>query len=496
MIKDEDSIAKDLKYHEHCYTDFTRSRPNIESNEKESSYDKGDFEKVKNLVSEEVISNGRVISMRVLHIAYGLNENDHRYRNKLKGRIQRQFGDKIIILPSMQNNSEIIVSKELINQETLLNKDNQIKSVAKIIKDDIKEHYSQNKNTFPICLKQVKEMNKETPHSLRNLLENVLKSDSHSLESRPTLSRLCSSIEQDIVHAVTRGEQITEKHFLLGLGLHNLTGQKTVIEVLNKMGHCISYPSVCDILTAQANAMQEKFNSPNYLPVVPQNNEVVLIHFWADNFDTTTDQQYGGGAINITHLMAFQEGISQTSSNWDVVKRPKKIKLNIEPEKDCCLFLNNHASPPISYQEQQNEINFDRDQFKLSSLVWVFLRKQNSFNQTVPSFSAFLMQKRLYYTETINKTIETYLPPINSKVTSADTIEKYFNYFTSLANTCNMPYVNITLDVGAAINAFKFQWSNWDEYKHIFIHLGTFHFMKENFQVDIFLLFLLSQNYL
>ena len=76
------------------------------------------------------------------------------------------------------------------------------------------------------------------------------------------------------------------------------------------------------------------------------------------------------------------------------------------------------------------------------------------------------MQKRLNYTETINKTIETYLPPNNSKVTSADTIEKYFNYFTCLANTCNMPYVNITLDVGAAINAFKFQWGYWDEYKH------------------------------
>ena len=160
MIKDEDSIAKDLKYHEHCYTDFTRSRPNIESNEKESSYDQGDFEKVKNLVSEGVISNGRVISMRVLHIASGLNENDHRYRNELRVRIQRQFGDKIITLRSMQNNSEIIVRKKLINQETLLNKDNQIKSVAKIIKDDIKEHYSQKKNTFPICLKQVKEMNK------------------------------------------------------------------------------------------------------------------------------------------------------------------------------------------------------------------------------------------------------------------------------------------------------------------------------------------------
>ena len=46
-----------------------------------------------------------------------------------------------------------------------------------------------------------------------------------------------------------------------------------------------------------------------------------------------------------------------------------------------------------------------------------------------------------------------------------------------------MEYVNITLDIGAAINAYKVLWSYPNIFKNIVIHLGDFHFMKENFKV-------------
>ena len=46
-----------------------------------------------------------------------------------------------------------------------------------------------------------------------------------------------------------------------------------------------------------------------------------------------------------------------------------------------------------------------------------------------------------------------------------------------------MPYVNITLDVGAAMKAFKFLWNGVEQYQNILINRGDFHFMKENFQV-------------
>ena len=83
----------------------------------------------------------------------------------------------------------------------------------------------------------------------------------------------------------------------------------------------------------------------------------------------------------------------------------------------------------------------------------------------------------------IKKTVETFLPPITSKVTEFSTIQKYLSYLQNLSESVNMPYVNVTLDVGAATNAYKTIWNVSEMYKNVIIHLGSFHFLKENFQV-------------
>ena len=54
---------------------------------------------------------------------------------------------------------------------------------------------------------------------------------------------------------------------------------------------------------------------------------------------------------------------------------------------------------------------------------------------------------------------------------------------TNEDTTVNMPYVNIARDVGAALNVFKLLWNGVEQYQNVLIHLGDFHFMKENFQV-------------
>ena len=45
-----------------------------------------------------------------------------------------------------------------------------------------------------------------------------------------------------------------------------------------------------------------------------------------------------------------------------------------------------------------------------------------------------------------------------------------------------MPYVNITLDVDAAISSIKFLWIKF-LFRNVVTHLGDFHLMKENFPV-------------
>ena len=46
-----------------------------------------------------------------------------------------------------------------------------------------------------------------------------------------------------------------------------------------------------------------------------------------------------------------------------------------------------------------------------------------------------------------------------------------------------MPFVNITLDYGAAVNAFKLVWNYPDIFDNVVIHLGDIHFMKEMFSI-------------
>ena len=114
---------------------------------------------------------------------------------------------------------------------------------------------------------------------------------------------------------------------------------------------------------------------------------------------------------------------------------------------------------------------------------WLYFQKSNHYDQAVPNFYGWRLFLRKRNTQTLQKTAETYLPPITSKVTDYTTISKFMSYLQSLAASVFMPYVNITLDVGAAINAFKFLWSKVDWLNNVVIHLGDFHFMKENFQV-------------
>ena len=53
----------------------------------------------------------------------------------------------------------------------------------------------------------------------------------------------------------------------------------------------------------------------------------------------------------------------------------------------------------------------------------------------------------------------------------------------SLAEEANMPFVNVSLDVGAAMNAYKLTWNYPDKFRNVIIHLGDFHFIEETFGV-------------
>ena len=264
----------------------------------------------------------------------------------------------------------------------------------------------------------------------------------------------------------------------------------SIITILNKMGHCLHYNKTCEIETALAESTIVRSKEKNILPILPIGDETVLTYFWVDNFYVNVESQKGGGSVHTTHLMAFQEsddGITNNTNRDINLPRSKKRKVSAESETPNTIFIDKNIEPP-----KFNKIvmsNYVPARLSALYLLWLYFRKCNSLDQVVPAFTGWLMKNRRKHSPKLIKTSETYLPPILSKVTEFSSIQKYVEYLQSLAASVNMPYVNITLDVGAAMNAFKFIWNGTEKYSDVIIHLGSFHFIKENFQVSYLLYF-------
>ena len=135
---------------------------------------------------------------------------------------------------------------------------------------------------------------KKPPESVRDFFGTAL--TNRGRRDSNSVSRLADSFSQDLVHGMTKGKAIMEKHFLIWFGSYNLSGEKNVVVVLNKFGHSLSHSNAGEILTAYAESNIKKSKSLSLLPLQPSNpDEIVLSYFWVDNLDLETDKWYGGG---------------------------------------------------------------------------------------------------------------------------------------------------------------------------------------------------------
>ena len=197
--------------------------------------------------------------MKVLHGVYAMRVDDTRCRAKLKSRVQSSFGENHLYFLSVSKNIlEVVINADAIHSHTLFNdRAHIIEQAAQHLRGDILSFANTTPElSWPIHLKDLTSSAREPPPSVDAFLRNLLTTKEHS--GSDTANRLIKSYSADLVHGVTKGKFITSKHFLLGLGLHNITGQKKPIQITNHLGHCIDYDLVCEVETAQAEAAQLK----------------------------------------------------------------------------------------------------------------------------------------------------------------------------------------------------------------------------------------------
>ena len=103
----------------------------------------------------------------------------------------------------------------------------------------------------------------------------------------------------------------------------------------------------------------------------------------------------GGGAIDITHLMAFQDVSDKTSVVKENISVPKSKKRRLDVNRiDDSIAVNHKKEPDITIE---NEVATDvtvNVHFSSKYFLWLYMRKMNSFDQIIATFPGWLLKLR------------------------------------------------------------------------------------------------------
>ena len=493
-VTGHDLIAKEFKMHPNCYKDYTRvcsrlvptASKNVADDTLDDSEGKTDFESVSNFVQEHIINGNQSVSLKVMTEMYGFDKEDNRLRGKVKQRLLNTFGERIAFVSVSYHEAQIVISKDALSQTTLASfvsgsSNFILKEAASIIRAEIMEMMMNAPELpWPPTPEALADDKRKPPAMVKEFLTNIIHSTHHAPGHEVRL--FVDSFSSDLVHAVSKGQFLTQKHVVLGAGLHSLTGQKTLIKVLGKFGHSIKYDTVRLLETAQAEAIQ-KLRSLRYpLPVIPA-NEVVKVptFFWWDNFDCKKGSTEG--SLHTTHGIAYQEETENCirQSTEIEVERSNRRSVAVEPMQLEKRKIVPHKNPSL-FAEQPESMEFNTDYADKILLLWKLMRRISSAtSQTISSFVGWVILTLGKIDS--KKTVITFLPPIRQPITEYSTVLECIKQSQELAMASNLTYAHITVDAGAAMKFYYIVWNNPVEFKNVIIHLGDFHAMMEFFAV-------------
>ena len=274
-IKDVDLIAGEFKKHKSCYKSYTRTC-SMKIQPSETVYEKGNFEAVCSVIDVEVLNNSKSLSIDTLLSLYRKNIDDvKQYRYYLKKRIESQYGDEIMFLSPGYRKPDVVISKLCVEASSLSQcfehaENNMVTKVAKLLRKYVLDTVRESSDmTWPPDVDKLNAHDRKPPEILQHFYRILLGFNKPTEKSVRIVDSLCA----DILYNISNGKFITLKHTSVGLGLHSLTGMKTPITQLHRLGHSISYDMICRIETGQAELAQQQLKTSTILPLQPINQE-------------------------------------------------------------------------------------------------------------------------------------------------------------------------------------------------------------------------------
>lgn len=271
---------------------------------------------------------------------------------------------------------------------------------------------------------------------------------------------ICSSI----ILTASNGLIKPSNCLMLALTTKSLTGCRRMIEILNQMGHCVSYTVTEEMETELAYACS---SNNRILPYgLIDNNPQLHTHVAFDNYDKYVETSTGKDTLHDTVGIAFQnlslgtlsENLENINHNVETQSRRRKYFSSFDDTinpymKKCQQISNLIGTTPLTPDNWQVIID--------TSSLWMF-------NHAIKASGAKKWfawhSERLIDVNPIQKI--GYLPSINMSPTSESVILKTLEVALKIADESNQEYIIVTYDLAIASKAYKIQADLKPQLKH------------------------------
>ena len=273
----------------------------------------------------------------LLYLEYTLSNK------RLKEMIINEFGDSVCFsYPRDRKKSQIFFSSSIHSEdlaETICNTD-AIKQCASKLLDDCTAFNFELEGSFhsgeDVAL-SFEGYCKSRPPSWDTFFNVLLPQRSKS----EGIKRKSDTIFQIIYYLIHDGQKKTPLHTSQSQCIHDISRSKTLIQVTNRLGFCISYDELERIDTSLALRTIELAGN-NRVPVPEVVDGSAIIHGAIDNYDNEENTPSGIGGSHDTILMLFQNPKDTSNQHFEIGKVPSNFntkRRSFENLLDCQKLL-------------------------------------------------------------------------------------------------------------------------------------------------------------
>ncbi|CAG9762688.1 unnamed protein product [Ceutorhynchus assimilis] len=395
-----------------------------------------------------------------------------------------QFLDELHVAAGLQND---YFGHSIINLSNQIQQN--LKSKIKCVIMDKKTYFmSQEMNINEINDAEIREIifEQEAADFAMKYRANILK-----VKSTPLPEYLDST-------ALKRGEWETprwghtkpSKHILLGLTMKSLTGSEKVINILSKLGYCVSYSTLVELETSVAySCVASKKLCPS--SIYPTN--ILPFGVAWDNFDRFVETSGKGTAGKDTlhdtvgimyqsiptrmelELINSTSFIDKRSSNFlpSIRNAQDRRKRSFELQGSDDFHHAKQSRPTFWSSSVVSTTSVPQNLKAIKQINFCWLLSQKLQVPNTPMWAGYI--SRILKDESPMQKIE-YLLQINSSPTNPDVVKETMLRSLQIASECGKEYYNVTYDLAMAKIALRIQ-SAEPQFSSLFIHFGSFHTM-------------------